>query len=130
MKPYRWLLLLSALRLSLASTCMMAAAPASPEKPGTGKQLFERRCTGCHSLDQDKEGPRLRTVYGRKAGSVPTFAYSDALRSAQWTWDDAALDRWLKSTNSVAPGNNMEFRVVSAEERAAIIGFLKSAAQR
>jgi cytochrome c2 len=35
-----------------------------------GKELFERRCSGCHSLDKDKEGPRLHGVYGRAAGSV------------------------------------------------------------
>src|ERR1700743_2440324 len=46
-----------------------------------GKQLFEKRCTGCHSLDQEKQGPRLRNVYGRTAGSISAFKYSDALKS-------------------------------------------------
>jgi cytochrome c len=135
MKPLLWFLPVSILSGVLAASGVSAATSQPPlpqqgEDAAAGRQLFERRCTGCHSLDQDKEGPRLRTVFGRKAGTVPSFAYSDALKSAQFTWDDAALDRWLSDTNSVVPGNNMEFRVMNAEERAAIIHFLKTAAER
>ena len=90
-----------------------------------GKQLFEKRCTGCHSLDQDKEGPRLRNVYGRTAGSVSTFKYSDALKSARVTWDDASLNKWLTDTESLIPDNDMSFHVPKADERADIIQFLK-----
>ena len=56
-----------------------------------GKQLFEKRCTGCHSLDQDKEGPRLRGVYGRQAGKVSGFQYSAALQSSFVTWQQQPL---------------------------------------
>jgi cytochrome c len=92
-----------------------------------GKTLFEKRCTGCHSLDQAKEGPPLRTVYGRKAGTVASFQYSDAFKGVQITWDDVSLDKWLTDTESVIPNNDMAFRVPSAEERADIIAFLRSA---
>jgi cytochrome c len=91
-----------------------------------GKQLFEKRCTGCHSLDQDKEGPRLRNVYGRTAGSISTFKYSDALKSAHVTWDDVSLDKWLTDTESLVPDNDMTFHVPKADERADIIRFLKA----
>jgi cytochrome c len=90
-----------------------------------GKQLFEKRCTGCHSLDQNKEGPRLRNVYGRTAGSVSTFNYSEALKSAHVTWDDASLNKWLTDTESLIPDNDMSFHVPKADERADIIRFLK-----
>jgi cytochrome c len=90
-----------------------------------GKQLFEKRCTGCHSLDQDKEGPRLRNVYGRTAGRIPTFKYSDALKSAHMTWDEASLNKWLTDTESLIPDNDMSFHVPKADERADIIRFLK-----
>jgi cytochrome c len=109
--------------------CIVAATPAHSQlqasAAGNGRQIFEKRCTGCHSLDADKEGPRLRGVYGRKAGSVPGFAYSDALRSANFTWDADSLNRWLTSTESVVHDNNMDFSVPKAEERAAIIQFLR-----
>lgn len=91
-----------------------------------GKALFERRCGGCHALDADHEGPRLRGVAGRRAGSVASFEYSKALRAAKFTWDAATLDRWLTDTESVVRGNDMTFRVPKAEERAAIIAYLRS----
>jgi len=91
-----------------------------------GKSFFEKRCSGCHALDTDHEGPRLRGVFGRPAGTVKTFKYSDALQRAKFTWDEAKLDQWLTDTESVAPDNNMGFRVPKPEERAAIISYLKS----
>ena len=90
-----------------------------------GKLLFDKRCTGCHSLDQDKEGPRLRNVYGRKAGSISTFNYSDALKSSQITWNDALLDKWLTDPESLVPDTDMAFHVPKADERADIIRFLR-----
>lgn len=95
-----------------------------------GKVLFEERCTGCHSLDLDKEGPRLRGVYGRKAGSVATFQYSDAMKLAHMTWDDELLNKWLTDTESVVPKNDMSFHVPNAGERADIIRFLQLSSGR
>ena len=93
--------------------------------PQRGKELFEKRCGGCHSLEKDKEGPRLGNVFGRKAGTIPTFKYSDSFKSAQFVWDDAYLDRWLVDTESVVPDNDMTFHVPKADERADIIQFLR-----
>src|SRR5258708_33269783 len=56
--------------------------------PQRGKELFEKRCGGCHSLEKDKEGPRLGNVFGRRAGTIPTFKYSESLKSAQVVWDE------------------------------------------
>jgi cytochrome c len=91
-----------------------------------GKALFERRCGGCHELDGDHEGPRLRGVMGRAAGSVKTFQYSKSLENAKFMWDEKNLDKWLADTESVVPDNDMAFRVPKQEERTAIIGYLKS----
>lgn len=93
-----------------------------------GKDLFEKRCGGCHALDADKEGPRLRNVYGRKAGSITTFKYSDALKSANITWDAASLDKWLIDTESVIHDNDMDFHVPKEDERADIIEYLRASA--
>jgi cytochrome c len=103
------------------------AAQAGRDTPSIdrGRHLFERRCGGCHSLDADQTGPRLRNVYGRKAGSISGFRYSAALRSAGLTWDDALLDKWLTDPDSLIPGNEMDFSVPKADERAAIIRFLR-----
>src|SRR5580698_1865136 len=91
-----------------------------------GKQLFEKRCTGCHSLNQDMEGPRLRGVYGRRAGTVSSFKYSAALHSSTITWDDDSLDKWLTNPDALIADNDMAFRVVKPDERADIIRFLKT----
>jgi cytochrome c len=98
---------------------------ANTAHPMRGKDLFEKRCGGCHSLDADKEGPRLRNVYGRKAGSISSFKYSEALRGSQVTWDQASLERWLTDTESVVPDNDMDFHVPKADERADIIEYLR-----
>jgi cytochrome c len=90
-----------------------------------GKELFERRCSGCHSLDKNKEGPLLRAVYGRAAGTAPGFEYSEALKAARFTWDANTLDKWLADPEQLVPGNDMAFRLVTAEERAAIIDYLR-----
>ncbi len=95
-----------------------------------GKALFEKRCTGCHSLDQDKEGPHLRGVYGRSAGTIASFEYSDALKKAHIVWDDATLDKWLTDTDALVPGNDMAFHVPKPEERADIIRFLRAASEK
>jgi len=90
-----------------------------------GLQLFDRRCGGCHSLDNDKEGPRLRGVYGRKAGAVPSFKYSDTVAKSGVMWDDANLDKWLIDPDKFIPGADMDFHLDKAEERADVIAYLK-----
>jgi cytochrome c len=109
--------------LALVAGAMLLAFDTPEDR---GKDLFARRCSGCHTLDLNKEGPRLRGVYGRDAASVSGFPYSDALRSAHVRWDEANLDRWLSDPDSVASGNDMEFRLKDAAERTAIIAYLKS----
>jgi cytochrome c len=92
---------------------------------GSGKELFEKRCGGCHALDRDKEGPRLRGVHGRVAGSVDSFKYSDALKNSKITWTDEKLDKWLTDTEKLVPDNDMTFHVEKPDERSEIISYLK-----
>src|SRR6266853_297368 len=112
----------------LALVVPLAVLPSEVEAQGVrdGQALFQERCTGCHALDADHEGPRLRGVVGRAAGTVKTFRYSEALKNAKNTWDEANLDKWLTDTESVVPDNDMSFRVPKQEERAAIISYLRS----
>jgi cytochrome c len=114
--------------LALAIFCSPHVSGAAATTIGdaqNGKRLFEKRCTGCHSLDKSKEGPRLRDVYGRKAGSVPDFSYSDELKAAHIVWDEGSLDQWLTNPDAVVPDNDMAFRVSNPQERADIIQFLR-----
>jgi cytochrome c len=90
-----------------------------------GKAVFEKRCTGCHAIDVDREGPRLAGVYGRKAGGVAGFTYSTGLKNLGVTWNDATLEKWLSDPDLMVPDNNMSFSVPKAEERRDLIAFLK-----
>jgi len=91
-----------------------------------GKEVFLRRCSGCHSQDVNKEGPRLRDVYGRRAATQPGFDYSDALRKSGSRWDETTLDRWLTDPDAMVPDTDMAFRLNDAAERKAVIAYLKT----
>jgi cytochrome c len=108
------------LGLALAITPLFLAAQSK-----SGKELFAARCAGCHAMDQDKEGPRLAGVYGRRAASVSSFRYSNALAKSKLVWEEETLDRWLSEPDKLVPDNDMDFRVENAEERRKIIEFLK-----
>ena len=95
-----------------------------------GKDVFEKRCTGCHALDQDREGPRLRGVFGRTSGTVPNFDYSPALKKAHVVWNETTLDQWLTDTDALVSGNNMDFHVAKAQERRDLIRFLRDSAAK
>jgi cytochrome c len=116
-------MLIKTLCAALAGAAVLLALSAPEER---GKGVFTRRCTGCHALDSNKEGPRLRGVYGRKAASVPGFGYSEALRKTTIVWNDATLGRWLRDPDAMVPGTDMAFHVADAEERKAVIAYLKS----
>jgi cytochrome c len=108
---------------ALAGGAFLLAATAQEEQ---GKELFGRRCGGCHGVDSNKEGPLLRGVYGRPAASVPGFTYSEALKKVNIRWDDASLDRWLTDPDAMAPDTDMAFRLADGAERKAVIAYLKS----
>lgn len=99
--------------------------PAGESNAVRGKEIFERRCTGCHAITQDREGPRLQGVYGRTSGDVAGFAYSPSLKKAHIVWNDTSLEQWLADPDTLVPGNNMDFHVAKPEERRDIIRFLK-----
>jgi cytochrome c len=105
---------------------VVSALPIGGQDAGAGKSVFAKRCSGCHAMDADKEGPRLRGVLGRKAGAVPGFQYSEALRISGIVWNESLLSKWLENTQSVVKNNDMEFRVANADERQAVIAYLKS----
>lgn len=106
-----------------------AQPPTSSGDAVQGKLIFEKRCTGCHALDQNREGPHLRGVFGRTTGQAPGFMYSPALQNAHIVWNETTLDRWLTDPDAYLPGNNMDFRVTKPQERQDLIRFLKESAQ-
>jgi cytochrome c len=112
--------------IASTATVVMLSAAGENGKEERGKELFVRRCSGCHAPDLNKEGPRLRGVYGRKAAGAPGFAYSEALKKAGIRWDEASLDRWLRDPDAMVPDTDMAFRLADGDERKAVIAYLKS----
>jgi cytochrome c len=100
--------------------------PVPSGDPERGRALFGRRCSGCHTPDSDREGPHLRGVYGRRAGSLPGFQYSSAVKKSGVIWKNATLDTWLRDSDSMMPGSAMEFSVPKPQERADLIAFLRT----
>ena len=111
--------------LAVAMAGFSPSLSGQPAAPVSGKELFGKRCGGCHALDRDKEGPRLGGVYGRPAGSIPSFQYSDALKAAKFTWNDELLEKWLTDPDQLIPDNNMAFHLENGDERREIIAYLK-----
>ena len=93
---------------------------------GRGKQLYESRCIGCHSIDENRVGPAHRGVFGRKAGSVAGYDYSPALKSSRVVWGEKTLERWLTNPEATIPGQKMGFAVPEAADRADIIEYLRT----
>ena len=53
-------------------------------------------------------GPNLYKIVGRKAGSLPDYAFSNAMKEAGFVWDEEKLDRFIANPDEVVPGNNMK----------------------
>lgn len=92
--------------------------------PVHGKALYQG-CAACHSIDDNDLGPRHRGVVGRKAGIVPDYNYSPALKASGLTWTEDNLDRWLTNPSTLVPGTKMFFRIDDPQARADIIAYLK-----
>jgi len=90
-----------------------------------GKQLFDARCGVCHSAGSDnRQGPGLAGVVGRKAASTGFGGYTQALRSSGITWTAAKLDAFLTKPSALVPGTNMVITVPDATERRDLIAYL------
>ena len=105
----------------------IVAAALAAGNPQAGAAIYER-CAACHSLAHDRAGPRHCGLFGRRAGSVPDYPYSDALKRSGLVWNEQALDRFLANPLRAVPGTSMGYAGVSDdEERADLIAYLKAA---
>ena len=110
---------------ALATGVLATSAVAAPP---SGQAVFEQRCSVCHSLQPapGKMGPPLAGVAGRKAGTAPGYAYSNALKTSNITWTPDKLDAFVKAPGKTVPGTKMLLGAPDAEQRAAVIQYLSS----
>lgn len=85
-------------------------------------------CQACHTIaagGPNITGPNLHGVFGRKAGSLEGYSYSDGLKAAGWTWDAAHLDKWLTNPKADVPGTKMTFvGIANPKDRTDLIAYL------
>lgn len=110
----------------LAVSCMPVYAQSASPSVVRGKALFESICVRCHSLDENRAAPALRTVVGRTAGKYPDYFYSEALESATHVWDRAKLKAWLTDPEKVVPGQEMKFHLDKDRDRDDVVAYLVS----
>ena len=108
--------------LALAAALCQAAPDAA-----RGEQVYAR-CLACHALATDRVGPRHCGLLGRRAGTVPGFGYSPAMKKSKLTWDEKTLDRFLTKPLKVVPGTAMTYDgVPDVKDRADLIAYLRKA---
>jgi cytochrome c len=105
-----WLLGLTSFAVLAASSVLHSAWAQSGVNFEAGKIAF-RQCRACHSLSpsQNGRGPTLYRVFGRRAGTVPGYLYSTAMRNAATVWTTTTLEQYLSDPRELIPGNKMEF---------------------
>jgi cytochrome c len=115
--------------LAAASGVVLSPASASAAPNATHGEVIYQSCQDCHSLDSNDVGPMHRGVFGRKAGSVAGYNYSDALKDSGIIWDAGSLDKWLTDPQKFVPGSKMFFHLDAAQDRADVIEYLKERAR-
>jgi cytochrome c len=90
--------------------------------------VFNNVCRTCHTTvsGDNRLGPNLAGLIGRKAGSVEGYGYSSSMKNSAVIWDAKTLDQFIADPDAVVPGNNMKpfSGITNAEERGKIVAFL------
>ncbi len=96
----------------------------------SGQQVFNNACRTCHTTKEgdNRLGPHLKKIIGRRAGSLLDYGYSSAMKGADFIWDEEKLDRFIANPDEMVPGNNMKpyGGLASPDSRAKVIAFLQS----
>lgn len=119
-------LLFAVVLLAPGAAFAQMAVP-QPEPPD-GATLFRRQCAACHTLnttDAPRQGPTLAGVVGRKIGSVAGYKYTPGYDTADASWDEERLDRYLTNPQAMFPGSTMAYRQSNPAIRQSIIAYLK-----
>jgi cytochrome c len=112
------------------SLAVLVALPAMAQDAAEGEKVF-KRCQACHVIEgeQNRVGPHLSGVWGRKAGSVEGFKYSEAMAAKGQeglVWNEETLNGYLENPKGYVPKNKMAFAgLKKPEERANVIAYLR-----
>ncbi|WGD56539.1 c-type cytochrome [Bradyrhizobium sp. CB1650] len=127
----RWMRLIAAVSLTwLLSAPASLAQQSKAAGDEAAQQAFNNSCRTCHSVKEgdNRLGPNLNKIVGRKAGSLPNYNYSPAMKDAGFVWDKDKLTRFIVKPDEVVSGNKMQpYGGVSPEEAAKVVAYLQSA---
>jgi len=115
--------------LTCITFLIVSTSDAVSQTVNAGQLLFNNACRTCHTVKEgdNRLGPNLYKILGRKAGSVPNYAYSSAMGSAGFVWDKEKIDRFIENPDTVVPGNKMKpYDGLSSADRTKVISFLES----
>lgn len=110
--------------LALGLWLATSASTAVAQSVEHGRALYEARCSACHSVDTNRTGPLHQGLPGRRAGSVPGFAYSPALAGSRLVWSRATLLAWLRDPEALIPGQAMDVSVSVDADRQDLVAYL------
>lgn len=136
--PLRLLTLLS-FCLATGSAAMAQAPAGATDTEGLEPPSLERgaelwgKCRACHTLEANGRnivGPRLHGVFGRKAGSLADYRYSEAMKKSGVVWTAETMDRYLAATQDYIPGNKMYGGLAIAQDRVDLIAWLQQQTTR
>jgi cytochrome c len=116
-------------QLMLAAALVLpAGAAASGEGDAARGEQVYTRCLACHALEYNRTGPMHCGLFGRRAGSVPDYEYSEAMKRSKLVWNERTLDRFLAAPLKTVPGTTMTYAgVPEPQERADLIAYLQQA---
>ena len=104
----------------------------NPAALPNGERQFKRKCSICHTLTEGsarKAGPSLHGVFGRQAGTVPDYAYSETLDGSEIVWSAETInDLFDLGPDRYIPGTKMPMQVIAKQvDRDNLIDYLRVA---
>ena len=113
--------------VAFVAQCPLGGAQA--EDSDANRQQFLTSCGVCHTTEPgapNRLGPNLYGIFGRKAGTVNGFKYSEVLARSGLIWDEETLEHWIEDSTAAVPGTTMNYRQRDPEKRKMIISYLKT----
>jgi cytochrome c len=97
-----------------------------------GAELWDQECSFCHLMGQGAEhdvGPHLNRVFGRRAGALDDFDYSESIARMGrdgLRWNFETLDAYIENPYALVSGTRMGYPgLESATDRADLIAFVR-----
>ena len=115
-------------RLLIAATMIACSTPVIAQDVDAGERSF-RKCTPCHAIGegaQNKLGPLLNGLDGRKSGTIEGYNYTEANKNSGIVWNDASFGEYILDPKAKIPSTKMVFPGIKNEkERGDLWAYLK-----